>query len=60
LAHRLRRSKEALEFFLGSGSFLVASKFGSKETSWSLGSERLKRDGKLKFFREAWFKGKLS
>jgi hypothetical protein len=52
LAHKLSRSKEALEIFLGSGSFLVASEFGFKETLWSLGSERLERDGKLKFDRE--------
>ncbi len=48
LAHRLRRSKEALGFFLGSGSFLVASEWGFKETLWSLGSERLTWEGKLK------------
>jgi hypothetical protein len=40
------------KFFFGSGSFLVASQWGSKETLWSLGSERLERDGKLKFCRE--------
>jgi hypothetical protein len=49
LAHRLRMSNEALEFFLGSGSFLVALEWGFKKTLWSLGSERLERDGKLKF-----------
>jgi hypothetical protein len=48
-AHRLRMSNEALGIFLGSGSFLVASEWGFKETLWSLGSERLERDGKLKF-----------
>jgi hypothetical protein len=37
---------------LGPGTFLVASEFGFKETLWSLGSDRLERDGKLKFGRE--------
>jgi hypothetical protein len=48
----LRRSKEALEIFLGSGSFLVLSEFGFRETLWSLGSERLERPTQLKFGRE--------
>ncbi len=56
LAHRLRRPKEALGKFFGSGSFLVTSQWGSKETLWSLGSERLERDGTLKLCRELpWF-----
>jgi hypothetical protein len=45
-------SNEALGFFSGSGSFLVASEWGFKETLWSLGSGLLERDGKLKFCRE--------
>jgi hypothetical protein len=49
LAHRLRRSKEALEIFFGSGSFLVASVCGSKETLWPLGSGQLERPTKLNF-----------
>ncbi len=52
IAQRLRKSKEALGIFFGSGSFLVASECGFKETLWSLGSERLEKDGKLKFCRE--------
>ncbi len=44
------------KFFFGSGSFLVASELGFKETLWSLGSERLGKEGKLKFCRELpWF-----
>ncbi len=55
-AHTLRRPNEALGIFFGTGSFLVASQGGSKETLWSVGSERLERDGKLKFCRELhWF-----
>jgi hypothetical protein len=49
LAHRFRRSNAALEIFFGSGSFLVASVWGFKETLWSLGFERLERGGKLNF-----------
>ncbi len=52
LAHRSRTLNEAFGIFFGSGSFLVASEWGFKETLWSLGSERLGRDGKLKFCRE--------
>jgi hypothetical protein len=45
-----------LGIFFGSGSFLVASQWGSKKTLWSVGSVRLERDGKLKFCRELhWF-----
>ncbi len=51
-AHTLRRPNEALGIFFGSGSFLMATQGGSKETLWSVGSERLERDGKLKFCRE--------
>ncbi len=55
-AHRLRMSNVALGIFFRSGSFLVASQWGSKETLWSVGSEQLERDGKLKFYRELhWF-----
>jgi hypothetical protein len=56
LAHRFRTLNEALGIFLGSGSFLVASVWGSKGTLWPLSSERLGRDGKLKFCRQLpWF-----
>jgi hypothetical protein len=56
LAHRLRMSNEALGIFLGSGSFLVASEWGFKETLWSLGSGLPERDGKLKFCKQlSWF-----
>jgi hypothetical protein len=48
----VKEAKEALGIFLGSGSFLVASELGFKETLWSLGSERVERDGKLKFCRQ--------
>ncbi len=53
---RLRGSKEGLAIFLGSGYFLVASVWSSKETLWPLGFERLRRPTKLKFCRQLpWY-----
>jgi hypothetical protein len=49
LAHRLRRSKEALKFF-GVRIFSGGFRMGFKETLWSLGSERQQRLTKLKFW----------
>jgi hypothetical protein len=52
IGREVREAKRSPRNFFQVRIFSVGFKIGSKETLWSLGSERLERDGKLKLCRE--------